>query len=91
MNISIVAACSGVDPEEIKKAIRGVLDGRADGPWELWLGPHEVEATAWRLRVSCPGYSTGITIPATDQTPQGVARHLRQILSLPVSCLEPTA
>jgi hypothetical protein len=89
LQIQIAIAVDSTRARAIQETIERALRDREDGPWDVWLGPHESDRSRWRLRLTCPGYTTTVSLGPFEQNPIGLARKLQEILSTPVGCLTP--
>jgi hypothetical protein len=88
LNISLTVAVPIEDLEGLKKQIAAALLDHSEGPWQVWLTPNESDPSQWRLRVSCPGYVTALSLDPGEQSHVHVLQGLQRILESPVTCLE---
>jgi hypothetical protein len=89
LKISIAVVLDLSRTRDLHRTIERAFEGRDDGPWDIWLGPHESDHARWRLRLTCPGYTTTVSLGPFEQSPLGLAKRLDEILSVPVGCLRP--
>jgi hypothetical protein len=88
VEITITLVLDARNAQRIRRAVERAFRERDDGPWKVWLGPHDSDRSRWRLSVTCPGYTTTVSLGHREHSAAGVKRRLQEILSAPVRCLE---